>query len=91
MTNQWEEEFDKEFPLERLTTSWMDARPIPRVVSASVESLKSFIRSHRTQLIESIINDLESNPDTSVENPNLQLWIELKQAQLKAKYLELNK
>lgn len=40
-----------------------------------------------TKLIQEIIDDLESNPDPDIAEPTLPFWIELKQKQLKKKYL----
>ena len=56
------------------------------------ENIKSFIRSHQSELEkavrEEIINELESNPNSDGSiSPNIQHWIEKKQAQLRQKFL----
>jgi len=51
--------------------------------------LKDFIKAELSAQLNTIINDLETNPnEDGSTSPNIQHWIERKQSQLKRKYLD---
>lgn len=71
------------------TRKWNPESDNGRLMIAVVEKvLSSLLLSHDQRLVEEIINELESNPNSDGSiSPNIPHWIERKKAQLKAKYL----